>query len=176
MRAVATDIPGVVLFEAEPHTDERGAFARTFCVTEFAAAGIGFAPRQISLSRNPAEGTLRGMHFQDPPNAEAKFVRVARGRIFDVAVDLRADSPAFRRWVGTELGADTMRGLFIPAGCAHGFLTLEPDTDVEYLIDRDHAPGLGRGVRWNDPAFAVDWPAPPRLISERDAAWPDFSA
>jgi dTDP-4-dehydrorhamnose 3,5-epimerase len=175
MRFTATAIPGVTIVDAEPHEDERGGFARLYCPVEFAAAGLAFAARQVSLSRNPAPGTLRGLHFQDPPHAEAKLVRVTRGRVFDVAVDLRPDSPAFRRWTGVELDADGMHALFVPPGCAHGFLTLEPDTDVLYQIDRDHVPGLGRGVRWNDPALAIAWPAEPALISERDATWPDLA-
>lgn len=175
MRFVATEIPGVTVIEAETNGDARGSFARLYCPNAFAAAGIDFAPRQVSLSRNPAQGTLRGLHFQDPPHAEYKLVRVTRGRIFDVAVDLRPESPAFRRWVAVELDAGSLRALFVPAGCAHGFLTLEPDSDVLYQIDRDYVPGVGRGVRWNDPAFAIRWPGEPAILSERDAAWPDFA-
>lgn len=176
MRFVATDIPGVMIVEAEPHVDERGSFARLHCPDEFAAAGIAFVPRQTSLSRNPARHTLRGMHFQAPPHAEAKLVRVTRGCIHDVAVDLRPDSPTYRRWVAVVLDGVGMRGLHIPPGCAHGFLTLQPDTDVLYQIDREHVPGAGRGVRWDDPAIAIEWPAKPAVISERDAGWPDFVA
>jgi dTDP-4-dehydrorhamnose 3,5-epimerase len=175
MRFLETEIAGVVIVEVEPHVDERGSFARLCCPHEFAAAGIDFRPRQTSLSRNLAVHTLRGMHFQDPPHAEGKLVRVTRGRIHDVAVDLRPDSPTFRRWVAVALDAGEMRGLYIAPGCAHGFLTLEADTDVLYQIDRDHVPGAGRGVRWNDPAFAINWPIPPAVISKRDATWPDFA-
>lgn len=174
MRFVATDIAGVTIVESQPHADVRGSFARLHCPDEFAAAGIAFTARQTSLSRNRTLHTLRGMHFQDPPDAEAKLVRVTRGRIHDVAVDLRRDSPTYRRWIAVVLDADDLRGLHIPSGCAHGFLTLQPDTDVLYQIDREHVPGLGRGVRWDDPAFAIEWPAKPAVISERDAAWPDF--
>lgn len=174
MHFVATDIDGVMLVEPEPHADDRGCFARLYCPAEFAQAGIDFASRQISLSRNPQPRTLRGIHYQDPPNAEGKLVRVTRGRVFDVAIDLRTHSSTFRRWTGVELDADSMRALYIPPGCAHGFLTLEADTDVIYQIDRDHVAGIGRGVRWNDPAFGIVWPAIPELISERDASWPDF--
>ena len=176
MRFVATELPGVVVVEAEPHQDERGAFARIYCPAEFRAAGIDFAPTQVNLSRNTHRHTLRGMHFQDPPHAEAKLVRVTRGAVFDVAVDLRPESPAFRRWVGVELDETSMRGLFLPEGIAHGFLTLTDDTDVLYQMGRDHVPGAGRGVRFDDPAFAVDWPAEPAVISERDRTWPDFGA
>ncbi len=174
MRFHATELAGVVIIEAEPHADERGSFARLYCPNEFAAAGIDFHPRQVSLSRNSARHTLRGLHFQAPPHDEAKLVRVTQGRAFDVAVDLRPDSDTFRRFVAVELDGEAMRAVFIPPGCAHGFLTLEPDTDVLYQIDRDHVPGVGRGVRWDDPALAIGWPARPAVISRRDATWPDI--
>lgn len=176
MRIRDTEIPGVRLIEAEPAVDARGAFARLYCPDEFAAAGLAFAPVQVNLSRNPAALTLRGMHYQKPPRAEAKLVHVTRGAIFDVALDLRRESSAFRRWVGVRLDAAGLAALFIPEGCAHGFLTLEPDTDVLYHMSRRFEPGRGRGVRWNDPAFAIAWPARPEVISERDAGYPDFEA
>jgi len=174
MRFRETDIPGVRLVEAEPAVDERGAFARLYCPEEFAAAGFAFTAAQASLSRNTAALTLRGIHYQAPPRAEAKLVHVTRGAVFDVALDLRRDSPTFRRWLGVRLDADGLSGLFIPEGCAHGFLTLERDTDVLYHISRIFEPGWGRGVRWDDPAFAIDWPAHPKVISERDAGYADF--
>lgn len=174
MRFIATDIPGVLVIEAEPRADERGAFARLQCPDEFGAAGHAFAPVQTSLSRNPAAGTLRGLHYQPAPYAETKLVRCVRGRIFDVAVDLRADSPTHRRWVGVELSAENLRGLFIPAGVAHGFLTLEPDSDVLYQIAPEYEPGHEAGVRWDDPAFGVAWPFSPVLMSDRDALYPDY--
>ncbi|WP_430423792.1 dTDP-4-dehydrorhamnose 3,5-epimerase [Phenylobacterium sp.] len=173
MRFTPTTIAGVVRVEAEPHADERGLFARLHCPEAFAAAGIPFEPVQTSLSRNPTSGTLRGMHFQAAPHAEAKLVRVTRGRVFDVAVDLRPDSPTYRQWTGAELSAENLVGLYIGEGMAHGFLTLEPDTDVVYQIAPAYRPGHDAGVRWNDPAFGIDWPAAPRLISERDASYPD---
>lgn len=173
MKFVPTPIVGVVRVEAEPHADDRGLFARLHCPEEFAAAGIAFAPAQTSVSRNPTAGTLRGMHYQAAPHAETKLVRVTRGRVFDVAVDLRTDSPTYRRWTGAELSAENLVGLFIPEGIAHGFLTLEPDSDVVYQIAPAYRPGHDAGVRWNDPAFGIDWPAQPKLISERDASYPD---
>jgi dTDP-4-dehydrorhamnose 3,5-epimerase len=175
MRFVPTEVAGVLRVEAEPHLDDRGGFARLHCPEAFAAAGAPFEPAQTSLSRNPHVGTLRGLHHQAAPHAETKLVRVARGRVFDVAVDLRRDSPTFRRWTGAELSADNLLGLFIPAGVAHGFLTLEPDSDVLYQISPAYRPGHAAGVRWNDPAFGVAWPAEPRLMSAADAGWPDFS-
>ena len=174
MRFVPTPIAGVVRIEAEPHVDDRGLFARLYCPEEFAAAGIDFAPAQTSLSRNPKAGTLRGMHFQAAPHAEAKLVRVTRGRVFDVAVDLRPDSPTYRKWTGAELSAENLVGLYIGEGIAHGFLTLEPDTDVVYQIAPAYRPGHDAGVRWDDPAFGIAWPMAPVLISARDAGYPDF--
>jgi dTDP-4-dehydrorhamnose 3,5-epimerase len=167
-------IPGVFLVEIEPAADDRGFFARLQCPDEFARAGLSFAPVQTSLSRNLAAGTLRGMHYQAAPMAETKLVRVVRGRALDVVVDLRPDSPTYRRWEGIELSAEGGRAVFIPEGIAHGFLTLEPDTDVLYQIGPAYTPGHDRGVRWNDPAFAIAWPMAPRVISDRDATYADY--
>ncbi len=176
MRLRATPIAGVALVEAEPRGDERGSFTRLHCPEEFAAAGFPFAPVQTSLSRNPTAGTLRGMHHQPAPHAETKLVRAVQGRIFDVALDLRPDSPSYLAWTAAELSADNRLGLLIPEGVAHGFLTLEPDTDVLYQISPAFAPGHEAGVRWDDPVFAIAWPRPPVLISTRDATYPDYSA
>ncbi len=169
-----TKIAGVFLLDIEPASDERGFFARFQCPDEFARHGVNFVPAQTSLSRNIAAATLRGMHFQAAPLAEVKLVRVVRGSAFDVAVDLRPDSPTFRRWAGYELSAENGRAVFIPEGIAHGFLTLEPDTDVLYQIAPTYTPGHDRGVRWNDLAFGIEWPRRPEVISARDAAYPDF--
>jgi len=174
MRFAATGIEGVVVVDIEARTDERGAFARLHCPDEFAAAGHPFEPAQTSLSRNPHAGTLRGMHYQPAPHGEAKLVRCVRGRIFDVAVDLRSGSPSYLRWTAAELSAQDARALLVPEGVAHGFLTLEPDSDVLYQIAPRYEPGRETGVRWDDPAFAIAWPAAPQLISPRDAAYPDF--
>jgi dTDP-4-dehydrorhamnose 3,5-epimerase len=173
MRFAETAIAGVVVVDIEPHADERGAFARLQCPDEFAAAGHPFAPVQTSLSRNPQAGTLRGMHYQPAPHAETKLVRAVRGRIFDVALDLRPQSPTWRHWTSAELSAQNGRALLVPEGVAHGFLTLEPDTDVLYQISPAFQQGHEAGVRWDDPAFAIDWPASPLLISERDLGYPD---
>lgn len=176
MRFFETAVQGCFRIEAEPHEDERGAFARIYCPEEFAEAGLGdFAPTQSNISRNAAARTLRGMHFQRPPYAEAKLVRVTCGAAFDVVVDLRPESPSYRRWTACRLDAAGMTALYAPEGCAHGFLTLEPETDVLYLMGRMHAPGRGEGFRWNDPAFAIDWPTAPDVLSPRDAAYPDFA-
>lgn len=176
MRFAPTQIAGVVVVELEPASDDRGFFARAHCPEEFAAAGFAFTPVQTSLSRNHRAGTLRGLHHQAPPWAEAKLVRAVRGRAFDVAVDLRPESPTHRRWTAVELSAETGRAVLIPAGVAHGFLTLEDETDILYQIDRAFTPGHEGGVRWNDPAFGVKWPHPPAVISDRDAAYPDYDS
>jgi dTDP-4-dehydrorhamnose 3,5-epimerase len=173
MRFADTELPGVTVVDIEPRTDDRGAFARFYCPSEFAQAGHPFTPAQTSLSRNPRAGTLRGMHYQAPPHGETKLVRCIRGAVFDVALDLRPGSPAYGRWTAAELSADNGRALLIPPGVAHGFLTLEPDTDVLYQIAPEHTPGHEAGVRWDDPAFAIRWPRAPELISERDAGYPD---
>lgn len=174
MRFVPSPIAGVIRVEAEPHTDDRGLFARLHCPDEFAAAGITFAPAQTSVSRNPTAGTLRGMHYQAAPHAETKLVRVTAGRAFDVAVDLRESSPTYRQWTAAELSAENLVALFIPEGVAHGFLTLEPNTDVLYQIAPAYRPGFDAGVRWDDPAFGIAWPSAPALISARDAGYADF--
>jgi len=169
-----TTIPACFLIEPEERRDERGFFARLYCDDEFAAQGLVFKPMQINRSHNPHLHTLRGLHFQDPPFAEAKLVGVGRGAVFDVVVDLRRQSPTFRRWEGFALSAANGRQLFIPEGCAHGFLTLEPETDMIYLMGSKHVPGQARGHRYDDPAFAILWPAPPALIGAADLAWPAF--
>lgn len=166
-----TPIAGVVEVLPQRQADERGAFLRTFCAEAFRA--LGFAPSQISLSENPRRHTLRGLHWRAAPFEETKLVRCVRGAAFDVALDLRPGSPTRLRHVAVELSAQAGNALLIPRGCAHGFLTLRDDTTVEYLIDIPYAPGHDRGARWNDPAFAIAWPAAPSVIGTRDAAWPD---
>ena len=173
MRFTPTKIAGVTLVDIEPQSDERGAFARLQCPDEFAGAGFPFEPAQTSLSRNPHPLTLRGLHYQPAPHAEMKLVRTVRGRMFDVAVDLRPDSPTWRQWTAAELSAQNGRALLIGGGIAHGFLTLECDTDVLYQISPKFEAGHEAGVRWDDPAFGIRWPAAPALISPRDAAYPD---
>jgi dTDP-4-dehydrorhamnose 3,5-epimerase len=176
MNFTETEIPGVLVVESEPHGDERGSFVRIFDTTEFAGRGLEAQPMQWSLSSNTRAGTLRGMHYQAEPHAEAKLVRCVRGALYDVALDLRADSPTFKRWFALELRAGDARALYIPEGLAHGFQTLEDDTEVLYAISAPYEASASRGVRWDDPAFAIDWPdAASRVISERDRTWPDFS-
>ena len=175
MRFLPTAVAGAFIVERSPIRDDRGSFERTFCEAAFAAAGIVFRAVQSNLSRNPHRGTLRGLHVQAPPHGEDKLVQCVRGRLFDVALDLRSGSPTWGAHAAVELDADGERSFYIPAGCAHGFLTLEPDSDIHYQMGQKFAPGTGIGVRWDDPAFAIQWPGTPALISERDATWPDFT-
>ena len=174
MNITPTALAGVMAVEVTPFADERGLFARTFCAQTFAAHGMASAFPQANTSFNPRAGTLRGLHLQAEPQPEAKLVRATRGRVFDVAVDLRPASPTFRAWTAVELDADRRNALYIPAGCAHGFLSLVDDSEVSYLMSAAYVPDLARTYRWNDPAFAIAWPAPPLLISDRDAAAEDF--
>lgn len=168
-----TAVVGAFEIEATPHEDARGDFARAFCVEEFAAHGIAFTVVQANLSGNRRRGTLRGLHYQATPVADPKIVRCTSGRVFDVALDLRPDSPTYRAWTAVELDAARRNAIYIPPGCAHGFLTLTDGCDVLYLMGAPYVAELARGVRWNDPAFAIGWPAAPDIISPRDAAWPD---
>jgi dTDP-4-dehydrorhamnose 3,5-epimerase len=175
MRFLPTAIDGAFVVEAEPLADDRGSFARTFCEVEFAAAGIAFRPVQVNLSRNPRVHTLRGLHGQHGPHAEAKLVQCVRGRIHDVAVDLRPGSPTRLAHVGVDLDSGGDRLFYIPPGCLHGFITLEDDSDVLYHMGTAFVPGVGLGLRWNDPALGIAWPAAPAVISDRDATYPDFT-
>jgi dTDP-4-dehydrorhamnose 3,5-epimerase len=172
LKFISTEFAGVIEIEASPHYDERGFFSRIYCPAEFSAAGIDFRSTQMNLSRNIERFTLRGMHWQDPPFGEAKLVRVTAGAVYDVVVDLRPDSPTFRRWIARHLDARSANGLFIPEGCAHGFLTLEAQTDVLYQMGRPFLPGHARGLRWDDPGIGIFWPAEPAHIGAADLAWP----
>jgi dTDP-4-dehydrorhamnose 3,5-epimerase len=164
---------GVFAVEPDRHADERGAFERLYCGREFAEHGIDFAPVQISVSANTRRGTLRGLHFQAPPRAEGKVVACIHGSVFDVIVDLREDSATYARWIGLELTKENRQAIYVPPGCAHGFQTLEDNTDLLYLISEFYDPGLQRGVRWDDPAIGIEWPdVAERVISARDRQLP----
>lgn len=169
-------IEGCRVIEPERLADERGFFARTWDTAEFAEHGLTCGLVQSSISFNSARGTLRGLHYQSAPHQEAKLVRCTSGTIFDVAVDLRPDSPTFRGWFGVELSADNRLALYVPEGCAHGFLTLTDDSEVMYLISEFYAPDAARGVRFDDPAFRIRWPAEVVVINDRDRTYPDFEA
>jgi dTDP-4-dehydrorhamnose 3,5-epimerase len=174
VRFVPLGIPGSFLLELEPSVDERGSFARTFAVEEFERAGLETSFVQWSSSRNRRRGTLRGLHWQAAPHGEVKLVRCVRGRIYDLALDLRPDSHIFRQHLGIELAADSGDALYLPPGVAHGFLTLEDECEVHYAMSAPYVAAAARGVRWNDPAFGIVLPAPVEVISERDRSWPDF--
>jgi dTDP-4-dehydrorhamnose 3,5-epimerase len=169
-----TPLAGVWIVEPEPATDERGFFARTWCAREFAARGLDARLAQCSVSWNHARGIVRGLHYQVAPHAEAKLVRCTRGAIHDVALDVRRGSPTFGRWVAAELTADNRRMLYLPEGVAHGFQTLADATEVFYQISEFHHPESARGVRWDDPACAIEWPLRPVIVSPRDAALPSL--
>ena len=174
MRFEPTHIPSVSVVCLESIKDSRGLFTRSFCSREFQESGLELNVVQANLSHNIDKGTLRGLHYQDPPYPDPKLVSCIRGSIFDVAVDIRPESPTFRQWFGTTLSDKNNQALYIPPGCAHGFLTLEGNSTVHYLMGEYYKDDLGRGVRWNDPAFSIDWPAAPTVMSERDASYPDF--
>ena len=174
MNFTETALPGLWLVEMERRRDARGYFARTWCQHEFAAHDLDARLAQASVSFNRQRGTLRGMHFQRRPHAETKLVRCARGAIWDVAIDLRPHSPTYCRWMGFELSAENGTALYIPEGFAHGFQTLAAETEVFYQISEFHAPEAADGVRYDDPAFGIEWPLPVSSISPRDEAWPDY--
>jgi len=171
-----TKIPGVLVIELEPRRDDRGFFARQWCVDEFARAGLDARIAQINVARSVEAGTLRGVHYQKAPHAEAKLVRCTRGAVFDVAVDLRSNSPTFCQWFGTELDDESGRMLYIPEGCGHGYLTLALNTDLAYQASVAYAPTSASGVRYDDPAFNIAWPGEVKVISSQDRNWPTFSA
>jgi dTDP-4-dehydrorhamnose 3,5-epimerase len=172
VRVEPTDIEGVALLHWELIADERGAFARTFCEVELAGAGLPFRAVQSNISRNTARHTLRGMHYQRAPHGEPKIISCTRGRIWDVAVDMRPGSATYRRWIAVELAPDQNLALHLPIGIAHGFITLEPDSEVHYLMGAEYVAAAAHGIRWDDPAIAIGWPAQPKVISARDAGYP----
>ena len=174
MQFERTRLDGAWLISLQRMGDDRGSFARTFCEDEFAAHGLPTHFPQCNISANTHAGTMRGMHFNAPPFAESKYLRCVRGAVHDVIVDLRRESSSFGQSFGVELSAENGLALFVPAGFAHGFLTLRDDTDVHYHMGAKYQPDAGRGFRWNDPMFAVEWPSQPSVISPRDAAYPDF--
>lgn len=161
--------------DIEAISDERGFFARTFCQTEFTALGLIPPVAQCSLSFNPQAGTLRGLHYQQAPHEEAKLVRCTQGSLYDVIIDLRPNSPTFKHWVGIELSARNRRAVYVPPGVAHGFLTLSRECEVLYQISHPFHPQAASGVRWDDPAFAIEWPAAVYVISRRDREYPNFA-
>jgi dTDP-4-dehydrorhamnose 3,5-epimerase len=177
MRFIETPLSGAWVIELDVLGDERGWFARTFDADDFARRGLNPTVVQRNASFNARRDTLRGMHYQAQPHGESKLVRCVRGAIFDVAVDVREDSPTYCRWHGVALSPDSQRAFYIPAGLAHGFQTLTDGSEVDYQMGHAYVPEAARGVRWDDPAFAIEWPdtGAERIVSERDASYPDFS-
>jgi dTDP-4-dehydrorhamnose 3,5-epimerase len=169
-----TKLSGVFEILLEEQQDERGFFARSFCQKEFQQNGLNPATVQCSIAFNEKKGTLRGIHYQDAPHYETKLVRCTRGAIYDVVVDLRPESPTFRQWIGVDLSYANRRMIYVPGGCGHGLITLEDKTEVFYQMSEFYYPELSRGVRWNDPAFQIEWPMAPLVISDRDRTCPDF--
>jgi dTDP-4-dehydrorhamnose 3,5-epimerase len=166
------EIPGAWIIDMMPHCDERGRFMRAWCSREFAEHGIEFIPVQVNMGFSVHKGTIRGMHYQKEPALEAKLMRCTRGSIYDVLVDLRPGSPSFGKWFGAELSAESGRMLFVPENCAHGYQTLEDNTEILYMTSGYYAPRLASGVRFDDPAFNIHWPLIPSAISDQDRNWP----
>jgi dTDP-4-dehydrorhamnose 3,5-epimerase len=176
MNFTETQLAGAHLIDLERREDDRGFFARSWCSDEFVAQGLCSEFVQCNVSFNRQAGTLRGLHYQVEPHAEVKIVRCTSGSIFDVIVDLRPDSPTFRRHEGFKLSAESRQALYVPKGFAHGFLTLESSTEVFYQVSTAYQPASERGVRWNDEAFTINWPAPVLLVSEKDSQFPSFDS
>ncbi len=174
MQFKETDLADAVVIELEPKQDQRGFLARTFCKKEFARYGLQTEIAQANLSFNTKKGTLRGMHFQEHPFAEAKLVQCLQGSVYDVIIDLRPDSKTHRHWLAVELEAESGQILYVPEGFAHGFQTLQDHSAVYYLMFEFFAPEYARGVRWDDPAFGIKWPLSDPVISEKDRQWPDY--
>ena len=171
-----TPLPGGYVIELDRRNDDRGYFARTWCKREFQQIGLNDSLVQCSVSHSQRRGTLRGMHWQAEPHGEVKIVRCTRGAIFDVIIDLRPESPTYMLHLGVELTAESGRALYIPDGVAHGFVTLEDATEVFYQMSAFHEPASARGVRWNDPAFDIEWPVTNPILHPRDSAYPDYVA
>ena len=174
MKFTETKVSGVFLIEPELHADDRGSFARSFCVDDFNEAGIDIHVVQANISFNKHSGAVRGMHYQASPHAEAKVVRCTSGALYDVVVDLRPDSPSYSQWIGIELNGVNRNAMFVPKGCAHGFQTLADGTEVSYLMSERYVPASASGVRYDDPAFGIEWPLTVSSVSDQDRGWPDF--
>jgi len=172
MEFMETRLKGAFIIEPERLEDERGFFARTFCLKEFEAHGLNPKMVQCNISYNKHKGTLRGMHYQAAPMAEAKLVRCTRGAIYDVIIDLRPDSPTYCQWLAEELNTENSKMIYIPEGFAHGFQTMEDDTEVFYQMSEFYSPEHARGVRWDDPVFGIEWPLNTKIISEKDNNYP----
>ncbi len=174
IRFQPTPVAGCFIVDPVRRGDDRGFFARAFCEAEFEAAGVEGRFVQANNSLTHKALTLRGMHYQLPPAAEVKLVRCLAGALFDVVADLRPDSPSYGQWFGATLTAENRQMMLVPRGCAHGFLTLQPDTEALYLVSAAYAPAQERGLRWDDPFLSIEWPEDPAELSAKDASWPAF--
>lgn len=166
------EISGAWVIDPAPHADERGRFMRAWCRREFQEHGVDFMPVQANMGYSVRKGTTRGLHFQVAPALEAKLVRCTRGRMFDVVLDLRQGSKTYGKWYGVELTEQNGRMLFVPEGCGHGYQTLEDNTEMYYMASEFYTPGAARGVRYDDPAFSIDWPMQATVVSDQDRKWP----
>jgi dTDP-4-dehydrorhamnose 3,5-epimerase len=175
MRFLETRIAGAWLVQPEPRTDERGSFARLWCRDDFAKHGLRADFVQCNASFSVKRGTLRGLHYQAAPHREVKLVSCVRGRVFDAIVDVRPESPTYGAWFGAELSADNRTMMYVPEGCAHGYLTLEDSCEVTYPVTAAYHAGSERGLRWNDPAIRIEWPIEPLILSPKDRQWSDWS-
>jgi dTDP-4-dehydrorhamnose 3,5-epimerase len=169
-----TNLPGAYVIDLKKMQDQRGFFGRAWCQREFEAQGLVSRLAQANISFNHLQGTLRGMHYQIAPFEETKLVRCTKGAIYDVIIDLRLESPTYKQWVGVELTAANYKTLYVPEGFAHGYQTLENDTEVFYQVSQFYAPESERGIRYNDSAFGIKWPLPVKMISDKDKSWPDY--
>ena len=175
MKFYKAQLEGSYIIELDKLEDDRGFFARTWCQKELREHGLAARVAQANVSFNANAGTLRGMHYQVAPYEETKLIRCTRGSLYDVIIDLRRDSPTYKQWMGVELTEKNYKMLYVPAHFAHGFVTLEDDTEVIYFVSEFYTPGAERGLRWNDPEFGITWPRQVQVISEKDANWPDIS-
>lgn len=169
-----TDLEGAFVIEIEKLEDHRGFFARSWCQKEFETHNLVSNVKQANVSYNKTKGTLRGMHYQISPYEETKLVRCTKGEIYDVIIDLRTSSSTHCQWIGVKLTAENYKMLYVPKNFAHGFITLKDNTEVTYQVSQFYTPGSERGIRWNDPAFSIDWPIEARMISDKDRNWPDY--
>jgi len=170
-----TKLQGAFIIDLQKHEDKRGFFARAWCQNEFQEHNIDWQPVQANLAYTESKGTLRGLHYQAAPYGEAKLLRCIRGAMYDVILDLRPESATFKQWLGVELSAENGRALYVPEGFAHGYLTLEDHTEAFYPVSQFYTPGAEQGIRWNDPAFGIDWPIKENLVlSDKDRSWPDY--
>jgi len=176
VRFELTPIAGAWVIDPTPHQDGRGRFMRAWCAREFAEQGINFSPVQANMGFSLSKGTLRGMHYQVEPALESKLVRCTRGSMFDVVLDVRHGSPTYKKWFAVELSAENGRMLYLPEGCAHGYQTLEDNTEMHYMASAVYMPSAARGARFDDPAFQIQWPLPVTAISEQDRNWPFIQA